>query len=116
MMKTLYWLPEEERGCNAIELRRVDWGAHGWAIEFQPGVAVADEAQQPDPATFVPDPDFKLQGRTVKDPADFVAWLDEQTQTAPTVEQHFAGGLMAYLWLQHKGIRPLPFVEPEPEA
>lgn len=108
-MRTLYWLPEVERGCNAIQLLRVDWGAHGWAIEFQPGNATPGADGQPNPATFAPDPDLAIIGRTVRDVSDFSAWLEEQSAPlAPTTLMHFTVGLMRYLWMQHKGLRPAP--------
>jgi len=105
-MRNLYWLPEEERGNNCVLLTQLDWRAGRWAVTVTPGTANEGIDEEPDPATFVPDPDISERGETVADPAHFVAWLDAQTQTAATIEQHFASALLVYLWLQRKGTLP----------
>ena len=104
----IYWLPAEDRGCNAVVLRRVDLSPSGaWSVELIPGTATPDG--EGDPTGFTPDPDFPVWGATVRYPDHFTAWFEALVRTAETAEGHFVGGLLMYLWMQrHELLTGLP--------
>lgn len=112
-----YAIPVPEKGCNAVallELRVVPDEAA--SITVQPGNAEIVDGVVVD-GTFVPDYDFVASTRSIQRWDDFVAYMTDEYEVGADQElaQQFAGGLVRYLYLQHKGLRPalLPDVAPE---
>lgn len=123
MIRRYYALPQEEYGCNAILLEHYHVYPNGLQIEARPGTAELAGGQvvtlapgvdaligaSVEDGTFAPDPVVGSRPESVLDVEDYLAWRAEQTPNADDhpMQQEVSMGLF-YLWLQRKGLRPLP--------
>lgn len=121
MIRRYYALPQDELGCNSVELLHAHITPAGASIEVQPGVAVITPGQDVEVApgvtvrvgytveegTYEPNLMLRPSVQVVEDSARFLAWYDAQAHDpADHPAQQLVVGLLRYLWLQRAGLLP----------